>query len=152
RNLSCSFGTLTPGATRNVTVTGTTDFADCGTLSSTATAGGSTGGDQATAGVVVHCPNVSGAVFPDSNAWKEPFAFTFAVRNDGAGIARSVQFTHALVVGGLKWKLEPPDALCTLDEGSPLLTCTLGDLGPGDGHTCRIVAPKTTDQLCGIFE
>jgi uncharacterized repeat protein (TIGR01451 family) len=150
RDLSCSFGTLTSGAKRTVTVTGTTDFADCGTLSSTATAGGSTGGDQATAGVVVRCPDVKGVAVPDSIAWKEPFSFTFAVRNDGAGIARSVQFTHAYVIGGLMWSLEPPDPLCTIGANS--VTCAVGDLGPGAGHTSRIVSTSTTDSFCGIFE
>src|SRR5690349_20029642 len=47
RNLACNFGTLTAGASRSVTVTGTTDFADCGTLSSMASVAGSTGGDTA---------------------------------------------------------------------------------------------------------
>jgi uncharacterized repeat protein (TIGR01451 family) len=150
RNLSCSFGTLGAGATRTVTVTGTTDFADCGTLSSTATAAGTTGGDQATAGVGVLCPDVKGVVVPDSIAWKEPFAFTFALRNDGAGIARSVQFTHAYVIAGLTWSLEPPDPLCTIGANS--VTCAVGDLGPGAGHTSRLVSTSTTDSFCGIFE
>jgi uncharacterized repeat protein (TIGR01451 family) len=150
RNLACSFGTLVAGASRSVTVTGTTDFADCGTLSSMASVGGSTGSDTATAGVDVLCPDVKGAVFPDSIAWKEPVSFTFAVRNEGAGVARSVQFTHPYAIAGLTWSLEPLDPFCTIGANS--VTCAVGDLGPGAGHSSRIVATSTTDTFCGIFE
>ena len=150
RNLACSFGTLTAGATRSVSVSGTTDFADCGTLSSMATVGGSTGGDSATADVVVHCPNVKGVVMPDSIASKEPISFTFAVRNDGAGTARSVQVTHPYAIPGLTWTLEPLDPLCTIGANS--VTCAVGDLAPGAGHSSRIIANASTDDHCGIHE
>jgi hypothetical protein len=150
RDLSCSFGTLAAGASRSVTVTGTTDFADCGTLSSTATVVGTTGGDQATAGVDVLCPDVTGFVYPDSVGVGQPLAYTLSARNDGAGIARSVQVKHTYVNGGLTWSLEPPDPLCSI--GPIFVTCTIGDLAPGAGHTSRIVSNVTTNSDCGLEE
>jgi uncharacterized repeat protein (TIGR01451 family) len=150
RDLVCNFGTLAAGTTRGVTVTGTTDFNDCGTLSSTATAGGSTGGDQATAGVVVRCPDVNYNIGPDSGAYGAPFAVTMSVRNAGAGIARSVQFSHTYVKSGLTWALEPPDPLCAIGPDS--VTCAVGDLAPGAGHSSRIVSNITTNLSCGAID
>lgn len=150
RLLSCSFGTLPMGAALSFTVSGLTDFADCGTLSSTATVTASTGGSQSTAGVVVLCPDVRGTVMPDSLAPGQPFAVTVAVRNAGLGIARSVHVTHPLARADISWTLSPPDALCSV--GMTSVSCDLGDLAPGTGHSMRVVAEIDTSSVCGNFE
>jgi uncharacterized repeat protein (TIGR01451 family) len=150
RLLSCSFGTLPMGAALSFTVSGLTDFADCGTLSSTATITSTTGGTQSTAGVVVLCPDVRGTIEPDSLAPGQPFAVTIAVRNAGLGIARSVHVTHPYARADLSWTLSPPDALCSI--GMTSVVCNLGDIGPGVGHSMRIVADVGTSSVCGNFE
>jgi len=149
RLLSCSFGTMTPGSIMQVTVAGATDYTDCGSLESTATLTSSSNGTQASAAVLVLCPDVIDTAVPDSVTPSQPLAITVAVRNQGLGIARSVHVSFPHLDPGLAWTLEPPDALCDLGPAS--VECALGDLGSGLGHSFRVAANAPTEAICGPF-
>jgi uncharacterized repeat protein (TIGR01451 family) len=148
--LACSFGTLPANAQVSVTAAGLTDFADCGTLSSTATVTASTGGSQSTSGVVVLCPSVSASIMPDSAPRGRPFALTIGVGNRGAGTARNVRVSYTLFQPALGWSLSPGDSACTLDATK--VSCAFGDLIPGAGHSFRIAAAAYPGDLCADFD
>ena len=146
--LGCSFGTIAAGAARTFNASGVTDPADCAApLSSTATLGSTGGGDQSTAQIVVHCPDVSYTALPDTLSPGQPLAITVGIRNRGAGTARNVHATLSHVKSNLVWTLAPPDGACSV--GAESTTCAIGDLQPGEGHSFRVASTSLTDALCG---
>src|SRR4029453_16334471 len=70
--LTCTFGTIASGASKSVQVTGTTDSADCGTLSNTANVASSndsdTNNNSASASIVVQCPDIKAEKTADASS------------------------------------------------------------------------------------
>ena len=146
--LSCDFGDVAAGATETVTLTGTTDPADCGTIPNTATVSssneapglGENNTDDDT--ITVNCPDITIDKTPDDgvvNAGDEA-SFTIVVGNDGPGTAYDVTVTDDLP-GDIDWALDPAVTGCSITDGT--LDCDLGDLADGDSVTITVTG--TTD-------
>src|SRR5262249_17333612 len=92
--LSCTIGTLPPGATFVVPLSGVPDPAHCGTVPNTATVSATnepasaTGDDRSTDSVVVQCPDLE--VVKSGNGpliAGQAATFTITMTNDGVGDA-----------------------------------------------------------------
>ena len=89
--LSCDFGDLAPGASVQAHLTGTTDAADCGTLTNTAVVSASNEAESATANntstdsVVVNCPDVQALKVADASPVNagDQIGFTVTIMNPG---------------------------------------------------------------------
>ena len=148
--LGCTKASLAAGASFSVRVTGATDSADCGTVSNTASVSTSNDGtDQATATVVVQCPNVTVVKTPDGgdiNAGSTAI-FTIVTTNLGPGLARSVTLTDNLPPG-VDWSEDSASCSITGAVNSEILSCNFGDLASGASATVN-VSGLTDAQDCG---
>jgi len=150
RLLSCPFGAAKGGGIALVTVTGTSAPGGCSNLENTASAMSNVGNNTSgVATIIVRCPDlkvlkVSDAPFVHSG---DPVGFTYAVRNEGLGIARSVTLTDPLPAD--TWSILPPVSGCQIDL-SGHLACAFGDLGPKLGRSVHVSGP-TTPSTFGIF-
>jgi uncharacterized repeat protein (TIGR01451 family) len=155
--LTCNFGDLAPGASRSVTVSGTTDAADCGVLENTATVAATNeaqadqGNNVSSAMITVNCPNVIVSKVADNGSVSagDPIGFTITVTNNGQGTARSVELSDTLpAAAGLNWAITPTVAGCQLAGGA--LTCDFGDLTSGQSASVHITSP-TSAASCGTL-
>jgi uncharacterized repeat protein (TIGR01451 family) len=141
--LSCTDDSMASGDSFSVHVSGTTDSADCGTISNTASVSTSNdGSDEATASVVVNCPDlevVKDAVTTPIQVGEDA-VFSITVSNIGAGTAYDAVLVDDLPAG-YDWT-DDSDA-CDIAAGT--LTCDLGDMEPGDTFTVTLTAP-TVDE------
>ena len=123
--LTCDAATMAAGTNFKVHIHGTTDAADCGTISNTATvSSGNDGGNPSTASVVVQCPDiqiVKTAVPLGPVSAGTPIGFDITVSNAGLGTATNVTIHDQLPAGGgLDWSLEPGlHRLCRERRGRP---------------------------------
>jgi uncharacterized repeat protein (TIGR01451 family) len=162
--LTCDLGTMDPGETFTVHVSGETNNAsaednDCGDLPNVASATASNEADGDTennsddATIVVECPDI--AVEKSASASPiqvgEDAVFEITVSNDGEGTAFDVLLVDSLPVG-YDWSdySEP----CEIAAGT--LTCDLGDMAPGASFTVTLTAP-TLDEgpgsaQCGAID
>ena len=145
--LTCSFGTMQPDATHSVHITSPTTFASCATISNTAMVStGNDGGGEATANVVVNCPDLDitkTATMTTVNAGS-PIGFTVQLTNSGQGVAKAVTLSDALPGGtGVDWSLVSPVTGCSITGSPPneTLDCTFGDLAPGASRTINLTSP-----------
>ncbi len=152
--LSCTIGDLEANGTLTLTVTGTTDAADCGTLTNTATTSASnepedhTGNNTSTATMQVNCPDlkiVKTAVTTPINAG-DTASFKIVVTNLGPGTAYDVTVTDSNLPTGIDWQLDPAVEGCTLAEGT--LSCTIDELAANATLTV-IVSGETDAADCG---
>ncbi len=137
---------MAAGTNFKVHIHGTTDAADCGTVSNTATAtSGNDGGNSSTASVVVQCPDIQVTKTPDGGIVNagDPITWTIKVENIGQGIAKGVVLTDPLPTG-IAWVTN--DAGCSITAGS--LTCTVGDLAAGASKTYTVSGPSSKSD-CG---
>ena len=146
--LSCTIGTLAPGATFQVHLTGTTDAADCGLISNTATVAATnepasaTNDNSSTDTVRVDCPDIT--VVKSGNGplvAGQAATFTITLTNQGVGDAYGVTLTDQLPAGA--WTLGGADAAACSINGSNLLTCDFGTVL--DGGSRVITVTKTTE-------
>ncbi|HEV8546055.1 MAG TPA: DUF11 domain-containing protein, partial [Candidatus Limnocylindrales bacterium] len=141
--LSCTDDSMASGDSFSVHVSGTTDSADCGTISNTASVSTSNdGSDEATASVVVNCPDlevVKDAVTTPIQVGEDA-VFTITVSNIGAGTAYD-----ALLVDDLPAGYDWTDDSDACDIAAGTLTCDLGDMEAGDTFTVTLTAP-TVDE------
>lgn len=148
--LGCTKASLAAAASFSAHISGTTDPTDCGTLSNTASVSTSNDGtDQATASVVVQCPDITVVKTPDGgdvNAGGTA-TFTIVVSNLGPGIARSVTLTDNLPAG-VDWTEDSASCLITGPVGTEVLTCDFGDMASGATATVH-VSGLTDAQDCG---
>ena len=155
--LSCDFGDLAAGASVQVTVSGTTDAADCGDVYNLAAAEASNesaadatdNSDDATIGV--RCADISitktaNPVGPVNAG--DQVGFTVTVTNSGDGTAYDVAATDELPAG-LTWTIESGAAGWAIDAS--VLTYTAAELAAGASVTVHIVA-DTTAENCGLVE
>ncbi len=146
--LSCSFGSLGPGATASVHITSPTTFASCGTVNNTANVTTTNNGsDQASASVTVQCPalEITKAADAPTVSAGTAIGFSITVRNTGAGIARSVSLNDALPTGtGISWTISPTVAGCSITGST--LACAFGDLANGATRTVHLTSPTTASS------
>ncbi len=146
--LSCDIGSLAPGATFQVHLTGTTDAEDCGVIPNTATVSATnepasaTSNNSSTDSVTVQCPDLT--VVKSGNgplSAGQDATFTITLTNDGTGDAYDVTLEDQLPSGA--WTLGGDDAADCQIDGSNLLTCDFGTVEAGDSRT--ITVTKTTE-------
>jgi uncharacterized repeat protein (TIGR01451 family) len=144
---------LAAGADASVHITSPTTSATCGTVSNTATADASNTSEIST-GIVtitVQCASLEITKVADDavvNAG-ETIGYTITVTNNGAGTAKNVVVTDTLPTNaGLDWSIDGGTGAgdCSITAG--VLTCTFGDMGPGDSFTVHLSSP-TTAATCG---
>ena len=142
--LTCTYGELAPGASRNVHLTSPTTPEQCGTLRNVATAtSDNAGGAEASASIVVNCQ-------PDASVTKtgngpltagQAATFTITVSAAGTGPSSNVTLSDTLPAGS--WTLGGADAAsCTLASSS--LSCTFGTMASGTSKSITVSRASTT--------
>lgn len=163
--LSCDFGDVpasdgSPGGpdTRQITVSGLTDAADCGIVPNTAMVADAEGGtyvdtsldnNSSTAEVEVLCPDVyvekdgpAEVTAGDQITWSITFG------NHGPGDAFDVTVTDELPAGLTDYQLTDPDGACSLSGST--VTCAFDDLAAGESHTISVTGTTgSTAAACG---
>jgi uncharacterized repeat protein (TIGR01451 family) len=148
--LACTKASLAAAASFSAHISGTTDPADCGTISNTASVTTSNdGSDQATASVVVQCPDVTVVKTPDGGDVNAGgiATFTIVVSNLGPGIARNVTLTDNLPAG-IDWTEDSTSCSISGAVGAEVLSCNFGDMASGASATVN-VSGLTDAQDCG---
>ena len=149
--LSCDFGDLAPGASASVTVSGTTDPADCGVLHNVANVAASNESDadaqdnSDSADITVNCPDVTvtktgnGTISAGDNA-----TFSITVENLGPGTATNVSLNDPLPAG-IDWVLgavtgDITGVACSITGpvGTEVLACSDASMAAGDAFTVNI--------------
>lgn len=153
--LTCDFGTVEAGGSRTVTVSGTTDPADCGLLENTALVSSSNEAADADdnneddASITVQCPDLVIAkttTTPVVSAG-DPINFTITVTNNGPGTAFGVTVTDTLPTGaGVSWS--ETSAACSIAGG--VLSCDFGNLAD-DASASVTLTSATTEASCKSY-
>jgi uncharacterized repeat protein (TIGR01451 family) len=153
--LSCTIGTLAPGATFQVHLTGVTDAADCGTITNTASVSATneptsaTSNNSSTDTVTVDCPDIT--VVKSGNGpldAGQDATFTITLTNGGTGDAYDVTLEDQLPAGA--WILGGADAADCAIDGSNLLTCDFGTVEAGDSRTITVTKTTTAGDCPNI--
>ncbi len=156
QSLTCAFGDLPAGSSRTVTVSGTTDPADCGVLTNTATVSSTNESSAAlanntsTARITVQCPDLVITKVADAGTVSagQPIGFTVTVTNNGPGAALSTTLNDPLPAGdGIDWSIagQAGGASCTVTGavGSEVLACGPVTLGDDASFSVHITSPTT---------
>jgi uncharacterized repeat protein (TIGR01451 family) len=151
--LSCSFGDLASGDSVLITLTGTADKADCGTLENTASAtadnepSDALGNNEDDGAIEVKCATIEITKEADDDTVNatDQIGFLITVSNSGTGTAFDVEATDTLPAG-FDWSIESQDGGWTLLNGE--LTYTAASLAAGASSWVHIVADTTKDD-CG---
>ena len=148
--LSCTKASLAADASFTVHIHGTTDAADCGTVSNTASVSTTNDGtDSDGASVVVNCPDVKVTKTPDGGSVDAGDTITWSIKveNIGAGTATGVTLTDNLPAG-IHWTEAENDCTISGADGSQVLSCTVGTLAAGASKTYQ-VSGVTDKADCG---
>jgi uncharacterized repeat protein (TIGR01451 family)/fimbrial isopeptide formation D2 family protein len=166
--LTCQFGNMNAGATATIHVKGATSATNCGTLTNTATvaatneAASDQNDNSSTATIDVLCPDLTATKTADQatvNAGQQ-IGFTITVSNadsEGVGTAHDVALSDPLPAGsGLDWSISPAysgPGSCSItgSVGSQTLSCSFGDMAPGDSASVRVVSGTSTED-CSTFK
>ncbi|WP_331714960.1 hypothetical protein, partial [Auraticoccus cholistanensis] len=135
--VSCTVGTLDPGASTEITVTATVDRGFTGTeLTNTASVTSTTpdadqddNADSFTSVVTTKADLAVTKTGPDRGTPGETIRWTLEVGNDGPSTARAVQLTDAVPASVTGVQVEDEGSGCTVTGN--LVSCTVGDLAPG---------------------
>ncbi|MDE0805372.1 MAG: SpaA isopeptide-forming pilin-related protein, partial [Acidimicrobiales bacterium] len=148
--LECDLGDLGDGESVSITVTGTTDAADCGVLDNTASADASNDDEVSDDGdITVECPDIDITKVADDDVVSagSDVGFTITVSNDGPGTAYDVSVDDDLP-GGLDWSLDPVVDGCAIADGA--LSCDVGNLAADGEMAIHLTAPTDEDD-CGTL-
>lgn len=157
--LSCDFGTMAPGTSKTITVSGTADRGECPSISNTAEVDSdfdtNASNDSSTASITVNCGNVVLTKSPDLpsdnggtvNAGSVA-TFTINLQNTGSGAARGVHVEDQLPDVSGTWAVD--NANCSID-GSNLLTCNLPDMAAGASVTLHLTTTVGSAD-CGVLD
>lgn len=149
--LECSFDSLAAGDSVSITVTGTTEAADCGVLDNTATADASNDDEVSDDGdITVECPDIDITKVADDDVVSagSDVGFTITVTNAGPGTAYDLVVSDDLPEG-LDWVIDPAVEGCEIADGT--LTCEADEFAPGDELVVHISAP-TDEADCGAYD
>jgi uncharacterized repeat protein (TIGR01451 family) len=160
QTLACGPEDIEAGGSRSVTVVATTTTDDCGLLDNPlAEATTTNDGSASDAGdITVRCPDLDAikVAAADVVSAGQPIGFTITVSNSalaGTGTAYNVQLSDPLPAGAaLDWSEDPDNADCSISgaTGAEVLSCSFGDLAPGESHSVHIVSG--TSQLdCATY-
>ncbi len=155
--LNCNIGDLADQGTFSVTLTAPTTFAQCGTITNTATVAATnepaaaTVNNTSTATISINCSAIVVTKTPDAASVSAgtPIGFLITVTNTGEGTATGVTLSDTLPTnGGLAWTIDAGGnaANCSITAG--VLNCQFGDLASGASRTVHISSP-TTAATCG---
>src|SRR6266581_3031474 len=151
--LVCGPTTLASGADLTVHVTSATTPSSCkaydNTASVTVTNDPNVSGDSAT--TTVQCAALTLTKTEDAATVVagSPIGFTIIASNTGTGTAHSATISDPLPTGsGVRWSISPATAGCSIT--SNVLTCNLGDFGPGDHVTVHVVS-GTSFASCATY-
>ena len=158
--LSCTLGDMAPEATFSVTVSGSTDAANCGTLPNTATTAADNepssalGNNQASATITVDCPDIlitKTAVQPTVNAGDQ-IGFDVSVSNNGKGAAYAVTVNDPLpTTAGLSWSIDAANSSDGWSIVDGALVYGPAALAAGDEIHVRVVS-DTTAASCSVID
>ena len=153
QTLNCNFGDLASGASASVHVTSATANVSCGTYPNTATAQATNSGSvQATAGIIVNCPNLSITKVADAASVSAGtnIGFTITVSNAGPGTAKSVTLNDPLPTGaGINWTISPANPLCNIAAG--ILSCNFGDMAAGGSASVHVTSTTGAATDCKVY-
>src|SRR5262249_6733614 len=151
--LTCNFGTLAPGATRNITLTAVTTTMACGDITNTASVSSSNESDTSnnTSGevtIAVNCPNIgiSKSTSTPSVFAGDAVVYKVTVLAGGDSDSTNVVMTDVLPAG-LTWTVDGADAAhcsATLLAGGSTLTCDYGTMAPKEKRTITLTAVTST--------
>jgi len=153
--LTCNFGDLAQGASRTITVSRPTTFADCGELPNLVTVAATNeledflGNNSDNATIVVNCPDLGIVKTPDhadSVLVGDQIGFTVTIQNSGEGIAFNVAVNDPLPAG-FTWTIESQSGGWSIVGGA--LVWGPGSLDPDESATVHIVSPTDSGD-CGI--
>ena len=148
--LTCDDPSMAPTDSFTVHVSAATDATNCGTINNTATVTtGNDGTSEATASVVVNCPDLE--VVKSGNGplnAGDTATFTITLTNHGPGTAHDVTLTDQLPSG--TWTLGGANAADCDISVSNLLTCDFGDVASGGIRTITVSETTTADD-CGTI-
>ena len=158
--LSCAFGTILPGASRVVTISGETDAQDCGVIPNTASAlaGNESAADAEdnsdSASIVVDCPALvitKTADDPSVNATDE-IGFVITVTNTGDGNAYGVTVNDTLPTdSGLGWSIDQANSSTGWSIVGGVLAYGPATLASKASVHVHIVS-DTTPASCGLVD
>ena len=143
--LTCTDASLPAGGSWSVHISGTTDSADCATITNIASVGTTNdGSDSDDASVVVQCPDVTVAKTPDGGTVNAggTATFTIVVTNLGPGTATGVTLTDNLPAG-YTWSVGGADAAdCAINTAPDpdVLSCNFGTLLDDETRTITLSA------------
>jgi uncharacterized repeat protein (TIGR01451 family) len=152
--LTCTDASMPAGAAFTVHIHGTTDSADCGTVSNTATVStGNDGGGSSTASVVVQCPDleVTKVAVDGTISAGDVAQFTILVKNWGPGTALNVHVEDDLPAG-VTWTISPAVVGCSIDTAPApdVLSCDFASLASGASVEISIQG-DTVAANCGTL-
>jgi uncharacterized repeat protein (TIGR01451 family) len=142
--LTCTYGDLGPGASRNVHLTSPTTAEQCGTLRNVVTATSTNdGGAEASASIVVNCQPDASVTKTGSGPLTAGQTATFTITISAAGTGPSSNVTLADTLPAGTWTLGGANAAsCTLASSS--LSCTFGTMASGTSKTITLSRASTT--------
>jgi uncharacterized repeat protein (TIGR01451 family)/fimbrial isopeptide formation D2 family protein len=149
--------TLASGASLTVHIKAATDQTNCAEYDNSASVSTSNdGSDEDSASTKVLCPALSIEKTADASPVNagDDIGFTITVSNSsdpGTGTATKVTLNDPLPAG-VTWSIDPTYAgpgTCSID-GSQTLTCSFGDMAPGDSASVHVSA-TTSAQACATY-
>lgn len=160
--VTCEFTVMLSGASHSITVTGTTDAADCGDVTNPVVIRASNeaqedlgdNSDEATTEVL--CPDIGITKVADDDVVNagDQIGFTITVANAGPGVAYGVTLNDPLPAGdGIDWSIQSQSggASCAISgaPGAEVLTCGSKDLAPGASFSVHVVSDTDpTTEVC----
>lgn len=161
QDLTCSLGTMAPGAHYTVAISSTTNASSAGTYPNTATASASNAPSvHSSATIVVLAPNVQLAKSADEGTVNagDRIGFTVTITNPGTGAtvgtATTVDVNDPLPSGtGVDWSIDTQSGTaCTVNPTAPqTLSCTLTDFGAGASYMVHITS-TTVYASCAVYD
>ncbi len=159
--LTCKFGTMAPGESKTITLTGQASAANCPSMANTAvvTADGDTSPGNNSSGpipIAVTCkPDVS--VIKTTSTPKISAGgiakYSITVTAGGTGNSENVKLTDVLPTG-LTWTVGGDTATCSPSSpvpGGTTLTCNFGTMAAGTSKTITLSANTTGAHFAGLM-
>ena len=150
--LTCTFGDLAVNQTKSVHIESDTHDETCGTVSNKATVTSSNATKEASASILVNCPDLHVIKVADAEdvSAGDQIGFKITITNKGEGLAKNVKVDDA-TPNGFDWKMDPPVDGCEFNAEGNLHCDFDAGLAPGGEIVIHLVAETTTED-CGEIE